>query len=80
MNLHSENARDQLRADRDGATERWKAEAERFRAALEQIAADYISPPCTVAEGAAYLAVEFKRRWEIAIAALDRQPPQGKAP
>jgi hypothetical protein len=52
--------------------ERLTAERDQLREALKECAADYISPPCTVMEGAAYLAIEFKRRWEIAIAALEQ--------
>jgi len=45
-------------------------EIERLRAALRECAADYISPPCTVPQGAAYVAAEFQRRMETARAAL----------
>ena len=46
------------------------AEVERMREALEQCSAEWMSPPCTVAEGAAYLYEEFARRAEVARAAL----------
>jgi len=47
------------------------AEIERLRAALRECGADYISPPCTVTQGAAHVAAEFQRRMEIAHAALE---------
>lgn len=46
-------------------------EIERLRAALLACGADYISPPCTVTQGAAYVAAEFQRRMKIARAALE---------
>ena len=36
--------------------------------------ADYVSPPCTVSEGAAYVAQEFQRRMAIAHSALKDTP------
>lgn len=39
-------------------------------AALEECAAEWKSPPCTVSEGAVYLFQEFARRAELARAAL----------
>jgi len=46
------------------------ADLKRMREALEQCSAEWMSPPCTVAEGAAYLYEEFARRAEVARAAL----------
>ena len=51
--------------------ERRSAEAnDRLRAACEACGASFISNPCTVAEGHSLLAAEFRRRMEIANAAL----------
>ena len=44
---------------------------EELEKALRECGADYISPPCTVTEGAAYVAAEFQRRMAIARAALE---------
>lgn len=41
-----------------------------LRGALRECGADYISPPCTVAQGAAYVADEFQRRMAVARVAL----------
>lgn len=52
----------------------WCAEAadaiRRLRASLAICAADYVSPPCTVGQGAAYLGKEFERRAYVARDAL----------
>lgn len=55
------------------------AEIEKLRAALKECAANYMSPPCTIAEGHIHLATEFQRRMNVAGAALgDEQSGGGK--
>jgi hypothetical protein len=51
----------------------WFDERERFRAALQCCAADWISAPGTVAGAASQLSAEFRRRMEAAAAALALQ-------
>lgn len=41
-------------------------------AALALCAAPFVSPPCTIPEGAEYVAAEFVRRMQIADAASNR--------
>lgn len=41
-----------------------------MRFALQECSAPYYSPPCTVGDGAVYLAKEFQRRMNIAGEAL----------
>ena len=54
-----------------------RAEIAKLRAALDECGAKYVPPPCaTVAEGLAYIVIEFKRRMEIAAAALEQRMPQ----
>ena len=51
----------------------WKKRLEEnviFRAALQECAAPFVSPPCTIEQGHVYLAAEFRRRMEIAEEAL----------
>lgn len=50
------------------------ARVERLEAALSECGADYISPPCTAAEGRDYLGQEFVRRMAIAREALEDKP------
>jgi hypothetical protein len=45
-------------------------EKDQMRTALEQCAADFISPPCSMEHGNLLLATEFQRRMEIAKKAL----------
>ena len=49
-----------------------EAEIKRLRAALEACAADWISAPGTVMGAAQELSAEFRRRMEIAHAALQQ--------
>ena len=57
--------------DRLGAqVSKLEMENDRMRAAPAVCAADYISAPCTVIEGHSMLSVEFRRRMEVAHAAL----------
>jgi hypothetical protein len=50
-------------------------EIERLRTALTHCAVDWISAPGTVMEAASMLSAEFRRRMEIADAALTNKPP-----
>lgn len=62
-----------LEAEKEQFRQAWKArleEAAILRAALEQCAAPYVSPPCTVQDGYAYLEIEFGRRMTLAAEVL----------
>ena len=51
-----------------------RVEIKQLRAALQECAADYVSPPCSVAQGAQYTTAEFQRRMRVAAAALEPKP------
>lgn len=72
--------RDQLKNEREahGVAYQMRDEAEAeiaaLRAALEECGAKYVPPPCAaVADGPTYIVIEFKRRMEIAAAALEQR-------
>jgi len=54
--------------------EKLEADNARLIAALQECAAEYISPPCSVAQGAQYTTAEFQRRMRVAAAALEPKP------